>query len=254
MERIAHEPAYVLHHYDWSETGLVIETLTLHYGRVALIAKGAKRPCSNFRTVLLPMQPLLLSWSGKSEVRTLKKAEWGGGPVMPGGAVLTACWYANELVLRLLAREDPHPALYRAYAAFMTGAAGGGLSLSAGLRAFELVLLRRIGLLPDLGCLSDGDDLQTEAAYALLPGVGLQPTDADPGGLSGRDWLLLQSALLDDDSFAALIGVLAALTPPQRNGLRRSLRALLDDHGTRRLHTRDLLHSLRQFSLPSPGV
>ena len=58
MKRISHEPGYVLHHYDWSESSVIIEALTRGYGRVALIAKGAKRPSSNFRPVLLPLQPL----------------------------------------------------------------------------------------------------------------------------------------------------------------------------------------------------
>ena len=59
-KRIADEPAYVLHRYDWSETSLILEVFTRHHGRVALVAKGAKRPTSSFRPVLLPLQPLSL--------------------------------------------------------------------------------------------------------------------------------------------------------------------------------------------------
>ena len=60
--RIAQQPAYVLHHYDWSEFSLILETFTRQHGRVALVAKGAKRPSSSLRPVLLPLQPLLLGW------------------------------------------------------------------------------------------------------------------------------------------------------------------------------------------------
>jgi DNA repair protein RecO (recombination protein O) len=118
--RVTGEPAYVLHHYDWSESSVIVEAFTRHYGRVALVARGAKKPSSNFRPVLLPMQALLLTWSGEAEVRALKGAEWGGGPVMPAGArggdALLAGYYANELLLRLLARDDPHPRLFDGYA------------------------------------------------------------------------------------------------------------------------------------------
>ena len=70
MKRVAHEPAYVLHHYDWSESSVIVEAFTRAHGRVALVAKGAKRPSSNFRPVLLPLQPLSLSWGGDAEIRT----------------------------------------------------------------------------------------------------------------------------------------------------------------------------------------
>ena len=78
LKRISDEPAYVLHRYDWSESSLILETFTRHHGRVALVAKGAKRPSSNFRPVLLPLQPLAISYSGDAEIRTLKVAEWVG--------------------------------------------------------------------------------------------------------------------------------------------------------------------------------
>ena len=75
-KRISEEPAYVLHRYDWSETSLILEVFTRHHGRIALVAKGAKRPTSAFRPVLLPLQPLHLSYGGDAEIKTLKSAEW----------------------------------------------------------------------------------------------------------------------------------------------------------------------------------
>ncbi len=104
--RVSHEPAYVLHRYDWSESSLILEVFTRHHGRIALVAKGAKRPSSNFRPVLLPLQPLQLNYGGDAEIRTLKGAEWMGGHVMPTGESLLSGYYLNELLLRLLARDD----------------------------------------------------------------------------------------------------------------------------------------------------
>jgi len=98
--RIADEPAFVLHRYDWSESSLILEVLTRHHGRIAVVAKGAKKPSSNFRPVLLPLQPLHLAFGGDAEIRTLKSAEWVGGHVMPSGEALLSGYYLNELLLR----------------------------------------------------------------------------------------------------------------------------------------------------------
>ncbi|MBZ0224631.1 MAG: recombination protein O N-terminal domain-containing protein, partial [Comamonas sp.] len=97
--RIADEPGYILHSYAWSESSLILEVFTRGCGRVVLLAKGAKKPTSGFRPVLLPLQPLRLTWSvggGEGEVHTLKAAEWAGGHVMPVGDALLSGLYLNE--------------------------------------------------------------------------------------------------------------------------------------------------------------
>src|SRR3954464_10756614 len=162
-KRISDEPAFVLHRYDWSESSLILEVFTRHWGRVALIAKGAKRPSSNFRPVLLPLQPLRVSFGGDAEIRTLKGAEWVGGQVMPTGEALLSGYYLNELLLRLLARDDPHPPLFDVYAATVRVlATDDPLTLQPALHTFELLLLREIGLLPTL-------DAQTATLATLEP-------------------------------------------------------------------------------------
>ena len=129
--RFTHEPAFVLHRYDWSESSLILEVFTRQHGRVALVAKGAKKPSSNFRPVLLPLQPLSLTWTqsaatGASDIHTLKGAEWVGGHIMPTGDALLSGIYLNELLLRLMARDDPHPGLFDAYAGVVREVAAGG--------------------------------------------------------------------------------------------------------------------------------
>ena len=148
--RVHDEPAYVLHRHDWSESSLILEVFSRRHGRVALVAKGVKRPTSQFRPVLLPLQPLRLAWGGDAEVRTLRSAHWQGGHVMPGGDTLLAGYYLNELLLKLLAREDPHPALFDHYADAVLALAEGQQAQAAVVRAFELLLLREAGLLPAL--------------------------------------------------------------------------------------------------------
>ena len=115
-KRFSDEPAFVLHRYDWSESSLILEVFTRNHGRIALVAKGAKRPTSSFRPILLPLQPLHLAFGGDAEIRSLKSAEWQGGHVMPTGHALLSGYYLNELLLTLLARDDPHPHLFDIYA------------------------------------------------------------------------------------------------------------------------------------------
>ena len=250
--RVSHEPAYVLHRYDWSESSLILETFTRHHGRIALVAKGAKRPTSNFRPVLLPLQPLQLNFGGDAEIRTLKGAEWVGGHVMPTGEALLSGYYLNELVLRLLARDDPHQALFDAYAAVVQVLAsdhGGaqGATQSAALRAFELLLLREVGLLPvlDMQTLTLAP-LRADAGYALVPEVGLREAQDGEPALSGPQWAGLQAMLSDPAPFTATLRGVATLNPGGNAALRAQLRILLNYHcGVSSLRTRQMMRDLQ---------
>ena len=252
MNRVVHEPGYVLHHYDWSESSLIVEAFTRGHGRVALVAKGAKRPSSNFRAVLLPLQPLLLAWGGDAEIRTLKSAEWGGGQVMPLGDALLSGYYANELLLRLLAREDAHPRLFDAYAALVhVLASEGGDSLhAAALRAFELLLLRETGHLPSLAAETlTLAPLRADAGYQLAAEGGLQAAPPGQGGvLPGRSWGLLATALQDAAPLSATLAACTGLPAEQRAALRQQLRGLLHYHGgVQTLRTRQLMMDLQSL-------
>lgn len=245
-KRIADEPAFVLHRYDWSESSLIVEVLTRHYGRLAVVAKGAKKPSSNFRPILLPLQPLHVAFGGDAEIRTLKGAEWQGGNVMPTGDKLLSGYYLNELLMRLLARDDPHPALFDAYAATVRvlGSEDAEHTLQPALRAFELLLLREIGLLPVLdlqtATLAPLDDIQR---YSLRPEGGLVEANQDDlrASLPGERWRAVQAALDDAAPFSSTLREAAA--SPE---LKPQLRALLHYHcGVTTLRTRQLMMDLQ---------
>ena len=246
--RISDEPGFVLHRYDWSESSLIVEVFTREHGRVALVAKGAKRPSSNFRPVLLPLQPLHLAFGGDAEIRTLRSAEWVGGQVMPTGEALLAGFYVNELLLRLLARDDPHPWLFDAYAdAVAVLASGHSGAVEPALRAFELLLLREIGLLPALDLeTATQAPLQADARYSLLPEAGIAAT-APAGtraGLAGGQWMALQRALDGPAPFAAALRLAGATA----GELKPQLRAMLNYHcGTSTLRTRQLMMDLQDL-------
>ncbi len=141
--RVTHSFAYMLHSVPWRETSLLIQVFSRDHGIVALVAKGAKRPYSSLRTILAGFQPLLLSWSGAGEVKTLTRADNAGLRPLSGRALMSA-WYMNELLLHLLPREDPHPTLFEAYDDALIQLAAGAGAASA-LRRFEWVLLHETG-------------------------------------------------------------------------------------------------------------
>src|SRR5437762_9356107 len=138
------QPAFVLHAHPYRETSLIVEALTADYGRVALVARGAKRPRSELRGILQAFQPLTLSWSGSGEIKTLTRAEWRGGLPLVTGSALLCGFYLNELVLKLVPREDPHARLYDEYESALAELANGAEQAPV-LRRFELRLLAELG-------------------------------------------------------------------------------------------------------------
>ena len=240
--------AYVLHQYDWSESSLIVELFTRDAGRVAVAAKGAKRPTSNLRAVLMPFQCINVSFGrsarddAASDIHNLRAAEWAGGSPMAGAEALLAGFYLNELLLRLLARDDPHPALWDAYAATLPHLGGDGEA--AALRAFELIVLAETGHLPDVAHVTATQEaVMPSRSYGLRPEAGLVESLGTNGdaALHGSDLLALQAALDARD--------LDALRTACRNAeamLRRQLRNWLAYHlGGAPLRTRALVRELQ---------
>lgn len=166
-QRIDGQQAYVLHSYPYSETSLVVDVFARAYGRVPLLARGARRPRSALRGLLMAFQPLELGWFGGGEVKTLAKAEWLGGVPLLSGRCLMLGYYMNELLVKLLPREDAHGALFDAYAAALQALAGGAADAPE-LRRFEKTLLKELGygLTLDRDAES-GETVDAEARYAF---------------------------------------------------------------------------------------
>lgn len=148
--RVTGQPGFVLHSYPYKETSLIVDMFTRDYGRVGVVAKGAKRPLSKLRGVLQTFQPLSLSFSGKSELRTLIDAEWVGGMLPLEKTALLCGFYLNELLVKLLARDDKHPALFDHYVSTLNQLAHGEPPPIV-LRKFERALLKETGVAADLG-------------------------------------------------------------------------------------------------------
>jgi DNA repair protein RecO (recombination protein O) len=176
--RINEQPGFVLHSYPYRETSLIIDVFSRDHGRIALVAKGAKRPHSALRGVLQSFQPLGLSWSGKGEVRTLTKAEWVGGMLPLAGDALLCGFYVNELLVKFCAREDAHPALFNHYVLTLSRLAHDEPAVQV-LRSFEAVLLRETGYAMNLTRTIARQPVVAQGRYVFDPDRGVREASDD---------------------------------------------------------------------------
>ena len=229
------QPAYVLHARPWRETSLIVELLTRDHGRVAVVARGvqgAKR--HPLRAALQPLQSIRADFLPRGELARLVQAEaLDAGAALQGDALMAA-FYVNELVLRLLPRQDPAPDLYRRYGGLRTELAGPG-PLAWSLRRFERDLLELLGYGLPLDQGEDGERIDPAARYRL---------DAERGPVRDR------THEAGSTSGAALIALAEDRLPPpeQLAELRSALRGVLQVHlGPQKLKSWGLLSELARL-------
>ena len=237
MKRKAeHEPGFVLHAYPYKETSLVIEAFTRGFGRVGLLARGARRPRSMLRGVLLAFHPLRITWSASAELGTLVSAEWGGARQALSGIGLMCGFYLNELLLRLLPREDPHEALFDAYGAALARLAAGEAQ-AAVLRSFERRMLAELGYAPVLDRdAASGAAIEPAKHYVYETERGPVETSRANGDsvISGRTLLDMAA-----DNYQS---------SRTRDEARRLMRALIAERlAGQTLHTRAVLSELQDL-------
>jgi len=234
--RVDHEPGYVLHTYAYKETSLIVEAFTRRFGRVALLARGARRPRSAMRGVLLSFHPLRLSWSGSADLANLMSAEWAGGIPLLGGRGLMCGFYVNELLLRLLPRDDPHESLFDVYAQALSGLAS--QEVSPVLRDFEKRLLGELGYAPLLETDAASRPIEAERLYSYEPDRGPVPVN---GGQRGVNVTVSGQTLLD-------VAAGRYARAETRDEARALMRVLIGErlHG-QSLHTRSILMELNEL-------
>lgn len=233
--RVHQQSAFILHHRSYSETSLLLEILTSQHGRIALIAKGAKRPSSRVRGILKPFQRLLIGWSGKGELAVLTSAEADGPSAALEGSALYCGFYMNEVLLRLLHRHDPHDHLFDVYQSALTQLCLSTNSQEAVLRVFEKNLLRELGygLVLDHD-IDDKKPIETDAIYDYIFERGplriLNPELHRPTEglrIRGSSLLALEQEVLND--------------PTTLRDVKALMRAALARHlGEQPLHSRKL--------------
>jgi DNA repair protein RecO (recombination protein O) len=234
--RVTGQPAFVLHSYPYKETSLIIDLFTRDFGRVAVVAKGAKRPMSKLRGVLQTFQPLQTAWSGKSELRTLIDAEWVGGMLPLERTALLCGFYLNELLVKLLARDDPHPVLFDHYVATLNELAHGEPAQIV-LRKFERALLKETGVAADLSrSTTTRAFVEPAADYVVDPEKGAREARVDDSWpvVSGKTLLDMER-----DDYA---------DPATQAQSKQLMRFLLAYHlGGAPLNTRQILIDLMQL-------
>jgi DNA repair protein RecO (recombination protein O) len=239
LPRIDDEPAYVLHTYPYRETSLIVEAFTARHGRVALVARGAKRARSELRGILQAFQPLTLGWSGTRELKTLMHAEWQGGLPLPAGGGLLCAFYLNELLLKLLAREDPHPALFSDYVVTLAALVEPGQQGEPApvLRRFELALLMALGYGLNLARDVDtGDAVVADARYYFAVERGARRL---PARMDGRGLIV---------HGATLIALATSTFPDATTAVeaKQLMRMVLDHHlDARRIFSRRIVQDLQ---------
>jgi DNA repair protein RecO (recombination protein O) len=233
--RVQNHPGFVLHARDYSETSLLLEVFTRHYGRLGLLAKGARRPSSRVRGLLKPFQPLMLSWSGRGELPVLTGAEVDGQDSAIAGSAIYCGFYLNELLVRLLHRDDPHERLYDAYREALAALAL-TKETEAVLRTFEKCLLGDIGY----GLVLDRDvgtnaPIEPDAWYDYVPERGpVRLANPDVGRAHG---VVVRGACL-----SALAGDMFS-DPVVLRDAKRLMRTVLAHYlGDKPLHSRKLFH------------
>lgn len=234
--RADQEPAFVLHAYPYKETSLVLEAFSRRFGRMGLLARGARRPRSAMRGLLLAFHPLRLTWTASTELGTLISAEWSGGQPALAGIGLMCGFYLNELLLKLLPREDPHENLFDAYAAALESLSI-GKSQAPVLRSFERRLLVELGYAPVLDRdAASGAAIDAGKTYAYEAERGPVETRRNSG-----DSVVSGSTLLD----MAADNYQSART---RDEARRLMRVLIAERlSGQALHTRAVLSELQDL-------
>lgn len=233
------QAVYVLHSYPFKETSLIVELFSQTYGRVTTIAKGARRPRSAMRGLLQAFQPMEATWSGKSDIKTLHGLEWAGALLTLKGEGLICGFYLNELLMRLLPREDPHESLFAYYQATLNALALKAEASATILRQFELKLLQNLGYAVPLLHDEHEHAIASDQMYDYLPERGACQLRSQAYGAVVSGQTLLDMAADD----------YATKTTQQQS--KQVMRLLLRHYlGETPLHTRQLLIDLQEITIP----
>jgi DNA repair protein RecO (recombination protein O) len=235
------DAAFVLHTYPYSETSLIVELFTRSYGRVAVIAKGARSNTSKLRGLMTAFQRLDIAFSGRAELKTLKTAEHAQIGAQLSGNALLAAFYLNELTLRLTRKEDAFPALFDGYQDAidtLRSEPRNALTLATALRRFERLLIGELGYAIDFDRTADTQQaIDVSVTYWLAADRGVLASEPEGGvpKVTGRVLRDLAAGQFDHPESA-----LAA-----RDIMRYLIQYRLEGAT---LHTRTLLRELRQHS------
>lgn len=225
MDRVLLTPVYVLHTRPFRNTSLLVDFFSQEYGLVSVVARSARGPKSRYQGQLQLFTPMLAAWFGKHELKTLTQLELQGMPHQLHQKALFSAFYINELISRVLQKEDPHPSLFLHYQNALQRLEE-NKDIETVLRLFEKRLLEALGFgLPLQYEAQTHQLLRDDLHYDFLPAQGF--VQNEKGVFSGR---VLHAIAAEDFSTAETL--LAT---------KRLMRlALIPVLGNKPLHSREL--------------
>ncbi len=229
--RVVLEPAYVLHRRPYSNTSLIVEFFTEKYGRMAAVARSARGLKSRYRGKLELFFPMMISWSGRGELKTLGQVEFSHSPITLGGNPLLCGFYLNEMLMRLLHRDDPYTKLFHFYHETLQKLKS-KQELQVVLRLFEKHLLHELGYgLSFVHEHQTKNPIDANAYYQFIPDRGFiraENNTGDIGVFCGASLLAFHAEQFSDK--------------PTLQDAKRLMRLAFSRHlGDRPLKSRELL-------------
>ncbi len=151
---IQSQPAFLLHSRPYRDTSLLVDFITQDFGRMSAVAKGVRSPKSKSRALLQPFIPLIINLSGKSELKTLGQVESQANSVALKHKALFAALYVNELLVRLIHKQDSDVEMFSLYEETLINLSNNP-DIEPVLRKFELNLLELLGYAIDFSMLEE---------------------------------------------------------------------------------------------------
>ena len=187
----------MLHTRPFKETSLLVDLFTRNHGKISVIAKGAKRPKSKIGIIKTPSCLFFVSCTGRGELKILTHCEIKEY-FFPIAEAFNSVVYLNELLIKLLEKEDAHPEIFDHYLIVCSSLKRKNKEkLEKNLRSFELTLLKEIGYGLDLNFEGNSDiEIKEDTSYKFVPAVGFLPqsnSESNKNNFSGRDILNLST-------------------------------------------------------------
>ena len=158
--RVTDQPAFLLHRREWQNTSLILDVFTLEYGRINLIAKGARN--SKTKSLFQPFSILTISWTGQQNLKLLVGIDGSQTAIKESNYL--SLLYINELLNLLLPLQEPNVEIFNHYLQLLNRAE---LEIDEScLREFELNILQLLGYFPDIDIDADqGLPIESDSYY-----------------------------------------------------------------------------------------
>ena len=197
MSQSNNDNCFLLHQRSYGETSIIADVFTQKSGKISFIAKGAKKPKSKFFGYIVPFQKLKITYSGRSELKTLTSIDRDlASNSNTFSKVSYSLLYINELLMKLLPKDAKHEELFVLYDEFLKKINKNN-NLEISLRHFELDLLDMLGYGFDYDSEIDSNEpIEAELSYVFVSERGFRKSNSS--SFKGKDILNIKKRKLED--------------------------------------------------------